>query len=76
MPVGAAEPALFPERGFVNLNNTDACSFQFQNLFPDCKADLYIISCVEISSLGNDQCKIVTGPVSIPFTSLSVRELA
>ena len=40
MPVGAAERQLFQERGFVNLNNTDACSFQFQNLFPDCKADL------------------------------------
>ena len=24
MPVGAAERQLFPERGFVNLNNTDA----------------------------------------------------
>ena len=43
MPVGAAERQLFPERGFVNLNNTDACSFQFQNLFPDCKADLCLL---------------------------------
>ena len=31
---------------------------------------------MEISSLGNDQFKIVTGPVSIPFMTFSVKDCA
>ena len=36
----------------------------------------FIDSLIDISSLGKDQLKIVTGPVSIPFTGLSVRDCA
>ena len=35
-----------------------------------------MLSLMEISSLGNDQLRIVTGPVSMPFTGLSVQDFA